>query len=78
MRRAVDAVRGVLNDVNPTFYPVFAATLVVTPVLCAVALTSPLVEPAWMTRSSLVSNTMPDGVVTTVRTGSAQLPPVAQ
>jgi Trk K+ transport system NAD-binding subunit len=29
LRRAVDSVRGVLNDVNPTFYPVFAATLVV-------------------------------------------------
>ncbi|MDT5411565.1 MAG: hypothetical protein QOG14_3785 [Mycobacterium sp.] len=29
LRRAVDAVRGVASDVNPTFYPVFAATLVV-------------------------------------------------
>jgi Trk K+ transport system NAD-binding subunit len=29
LRRAVDAVRGVANDVNPTFYPVFASTLVV-------------------------------------------------
>ncbi len=28
-RRAVDAVRGVINDFNPTFYPVAAATLVV-------------------------------------------------
>src|SRR6202000_1647034 len=29
LRRAIDAVRGVVNDVNPTFYPVFTATLVV-------------------------------------------------
>ena len=29
VRRAVDAVRGAASDVNPTFYPVFAATLVV-------------------------------------------------
>jgi Trk K+ transport system NAD-binding subunit len=29
LRRAADAVRGVANDVNPTFYPVFSATLVV-------------------------------------------------
>jgi Trk K+ transport system NAD-binding subunit len=29
LRRAADAVRGVANDVNPTFYPVFASTLVV-------------------------------------------------
>jgi Trk K+ transport system NAD-binding subunit len=29
LRRAVDAVRGVASDVNPTFCPVFAATLVV-------------------------------------------------
>src|SRR6202041_155718 len=29
LRRVVDAVRGVVIDVNPTFYPVFAATLVV-------------------------------------------------
>jgi Trk K+ transport system NAD-binding subunit len=28
-RRAIDSVRGVINDVNPTFYPVFSATLVV-------------------------------------------------
>src|SRR3984893_3397840 len=28
LRRAVDAVRGVVIDVNPTFYPVFSATLV--------------------------------------------------
>jgi Trk K+ transport system NAD-binding subunit len=28
VRRAVDAVRGLVNDVNPTFYPVVAATLV--------------------------------------------------
>src|SRR5271156_2884536 len=29
LRRAVDAVRALLNDFNPTFYPVVAATLVV-------------------------------------------------
>jgi Trk K+ transport system NAD-binding subunit len=29
LRRAVDSVRSVLSDVNPTFYPVFSATLVV-------------------------------------------------
>ena len=28
LRRVVDTVRGVVNDVNPTFYPVVAATLV--------------------------------------------------
>jgi Trk K+ transport system NAD-binding subunit len=28
-RRMLDAVRGVVSDVNPTFYPVFAATLLV-------------------------------------------------
>ncbi|MGA7130865.1 MAG: NAD-binding protein [Mycobacterium sp.] len=28
-RRAVDAVRGVVNDFNPTFYPVAAATVIV-------------------------------------------------
>ena len=28
LRRVVDGVRGVVNDVNPTFYPVVAATLV--------------------------------------------------
>jgi Trk K+ transport system NAD-binding subunit len=28
-RRVIDSVRGVINDVNPTFYPVFSATLVV-------------------------------------------------
>jgi len=29
LRRAVDAVRGVLNDFNPTFYPVVAATVLI-------------------------------------------------
>jgi Trk K+ transport system NAD-binding subunit len=29
LRRVVDGVRGLANDFNPTFYPVFAATLVV-------------------------------------------------
>ncbi|MFZ1165328.1 NAD-binding protein [Mycobacterium sp.] len=29
LRRVVDGVRGVINDFNPTFYPVVAATLVV-------------------------------------------------
>ena len=29
LRRAVDGVRGVINDFNPTFYPVAAATLMV-------------------------------------------------
>jgi Trk K+ transport system NAD-binding subunit len=29
LRRAVDGVRSVVSDVNPTFYPVFSATLVV-------------------------------------------------
>ena len=29
LRRAVDGVRGLINDFNPTFYPVAAATLVV-------------------------------------------------
>jgi Trk K+ transport system NAD-binding subunit len=29
LRRAVDSVRSVFSDVNPTFYPVFSATLVV-------------------------------------------------
>jgi Trk K+ transport system NAD-binding subunit len=28
-RRAIDSVRGVINDFNPTFYPVAAATLIV-------------------------------------------------
>jgi Trk K+ transport system NAD-binding subunit len=28
LRRAIDGVRGLVNDVNPTFYPVFSATLV--------------------------------------------------
>jgi Trk K+ transport system NAD-binding subunit len=28
LRRAVDGIRGLVSDVNPTFYPVFSATLV--------------------------------------------------
>ena len=29
LRRAVDGIRGLINDFNPTFYPVVAATLLV-------------------------------------------------